>query len=92
MANIEFELQPFTVPNFVVVQVPTATFKQEGFKELPSLPLNQVPRKVLEQMCKDFTKAVMEKWEAGKPQKAVRTEEAAGDRPADRPRSEGVTA
>ena len=62
-AQIEIELQPFEVPNFVLtVQEPRP--KQEGFQETPKYPLSHLSPETLERLCNEFRDAVFAK--AGK--------------------------
>lgn len=60
MAEIRQELMPFQTPNFVRVKLPPRA-RQEGMIESPAIPLADVPRDVLEQMCDDFKAEVLRK-------------------------------
>lgn len=63
--TIEIELQPFTVPNFVLtVQAPRP--KQDGIQETPKYALSDLDPNTLERLCNQFRDAVFEK--AGKTQ------------------------
>lgn len=55
-ARMEFELKPFTVPNFVVY---------DGFNgsQKDSVPLQLVPSDVLYALCKEFVESVYRKAE-----------------------------
>jgi hypothetical protein len=64
-ASIEVELQPFTVPNYVLTVQPPRP-KQEGIVETPKLALPDLDSDTLNQLCRDFRNAVFEK--AGKQQ------------------------
>lgn len=64
-AKIEIELQPFSVPNFVLtVQQPRP--KQDGIQETPKYPLSELDAETLGKLCDEFRDAVFEK--AGKQQ------------------------
>jgi|KBSMisStandDraft_5_1062788.scaffolds.fasta_scaffold213064_5 hypothetical protein len=66
-AKIEIELQPFTVPNFVLtVQEPRP--KQDGIQETPKYPLSELDPETLDKLCDEFRDAVFAK--AGKQQPA----------------------
>jgi len=58
------ELHPFQVPNFVR-QVMPARPKQDGFQELPAIPLSELSDATLEAMCDEFRRNVFAK--AGRP-------------------------
>ena len=60
MAEIAQKLAPFQTPNFVRVVQPPGQ-RQDGFKESPAIPLKDVPRETLEEMCADFRAEVMRK-------------------------------
>lgn len=60
MAKIEQELIPFNTPNFVRVKSPPRD-RQEGWMELPAIPLCDVPEETLVQMCDDFKAEVLRK-------------------------------
>jgi hypothetical protein len=62
-ASIEVELQPFTVPNYVLTVQPTR-LKQEGIVETPKLALSDLDSMTLERLCNEFRDAVFNK--AGK--------------------------
>ena len=53
-ANIEFELKPFTVPNFVVYDDFLGNQKD-------SVPLQKIPANVLLELCKRFVQDVYKK-------------------------------
>jgi len=60
MSTIELKLRPFTVPNFVSVEMP-AQPRQNGFKEAPSFALHELPPETLDRMCREFRVAVFAK-------------------------------
>ena len=60
MATIALTLKPFTVPNFVLVETPPG-LKQDGAQQLPSIPLRDLPRETLEQLCAQFRESIMQK-------------------------------
>jgi hypothetical protein len=62
-AKIEVELQPFTVPNFVLT-VQEALPKQDGIQEIPKYALSELDPYTLEKLCDEFRDAVFAK--AGK--------------------------
>lgn len=62
--TISVAVQPFTVPNFVRL-VASAGKREDGFHESPPIALRDLKAEVLEQMCAEFRRAVLEK--AGKP-------------------------
>jgi hypothetical protein len=64
-AKIEVELQPFSVPNFVLT-VQEARPRQDGFQETPNLALSDLDPPTLEMLCDEFRDAVFSK--AGKQQ------------------------
>jgi len=66
--QLEIEIKPFTVPNFVVaVEEPKP--RQEGFKSSEGIPLSALDSKTLDKLCEDFRDAVFQK--AGKEQPDV---------------------
>jgi hypothetical protein len=64
--KIEVELEPFKVPNFVVVK-PKPHRKNEGFKDATSIPIGELPADVIYKLCEDFTAAVYAKARIGPP-------------------------
>jgi len=60
MASIETELQPFRVPNYVLVCRETG-LKQDSLKLQAGIPLKDIPNKTLIQMCDDFKASVLSK-------------------------------
>lgn len=60
MASIDLKLRPFSVPNFVLLEMPPGKC-QEGFNEMPSIPIKDVPESVLLQMCEDFKAEILRK-------------------------------
>ena len=58
--SIEIELQPFTVPNFVIpLRKPRP--RQDGFESAPGLPLSDLSAETLTLMCDEFRSAVFKK-------------------------------
>lgn len=55
--------KPFLTPNFVHQEMP-AGLKQDGWKELPSWPLNCIDVEDLDELCANFRAEVFKK--AGK--------------------------
>jgi hypothetical protein len=60
-AKIDFELKPFTVPNFAITERDPRLEIEET-----SLPLKALDSDTLDRLCNDFRAAVFKK--AGKPQ------------------------
>ena len=62
MTTIKLKLRPFTVPNFVIVEVP-ARPRQEGMQpvESTSIPLAAVSAEDLDAMCDEFRETVFKK-------------------------------
>lgn len=58
--TIDIKLRPFTVPNFVSIEMP-ARPKQDGFIELPKYALHELPDETLERLCAEFREAVLQK-------------------------------
>lgn len=58
--QIEIELAPFTVPNFVIAK-PVSGFRQDGMKEPQSYPLSALDQDTLYRLCREFTCAVFNK-------------------------------
>lgn len=54
------ELQPFSVPNYVIQVVPPGQ-RQDGFREAPKYRLSEIDADTLAEMCDDFRRAVFEK-------------------------------
>lgn len=54
------KLRPFTVPNFVIVEVPPR-LRQEGFREAPTLALAELDAGTLSGLCDQFRAAVFKK-------------------------------
>ena len=59
-ANIELELIPFTVPNFVLVKTEPKP-RQQVMAEPPKFALCELDNRTLEALCEEFSKAVFEK-------------------------------
>lgn len=57
------ELQPVQVPNFVRPVAPVGK-RQDGFKELPAIPVSDLSVDTLEAVCAEFRRGLFEK--AGK--------------------------
>lgn len=60
MATAPMQLRPFTIPNFVLCEIP-ARPRQEGFAESPKFALHELDDKTLLEMCEEFKLAVMKK-------------------------------
>lgn len=58
--NIEIELLPFTVPNYVLVKE-QPKLKQEGFTEGRKYHLSELEPETLYSLCEQFKKDVFEK-------------------------------
>lgn len=67
MTEIKIKLKPFTVPNYVIAEMPPRS-KQEGFVENPKWHISEVSIEVLEQMCAEFREAVISKHNGGRPE------------------------
>jgi hypothetical protein len=63
MAQMKIKLQPFSIPNYVIMEVPPRS-RQEGMVESPKFKLEELDAETLESLCDDFRKAVFAK--AGK--------------------------
>lgn len=61
--TIPLPLRAFTVPNFVLAEVP-AGLKQDGVREAPSFPVRDLPAETLSALCDEFRAGVFAK--AGK--------------------------
>lgn len=59
-ASIKVDLQPFSVPNFVLTHQ-EARPRQEGITETVKFALSELDADTLERLCQDFRKAVFEK-------------------------------
>ena len=57
------ELQPFSTPNFVRPVLPIGR-RQDGFVEVPPIPLSDLSVDTLEKLCAEFRNEVFKK--AGK--------------------------
>ncbi len=60
MATTTSELQPFTVPNYVIVKMPPRP-RQDGFVESPKYALAELTPDVLAVLCDEFRAAVFAK-------------------------------
>jgi len=54
------ELEPFSTPNFVRQKQP-AGLRENGFKELPAIPLEDLSDETLNQLCDEFRKDIFTK-------------------------------
>lgn len=63
MATIETKLQPFSVPNFAIVEEP-AHPRQEGFRDPRAIPISELPDSTLQQMAADWLRDLYDR--AGK--------------------------
>lgn len=61
--TLEVELQPFTVPNYVLV-VSKPGLRQDGMTDTPKYHLSDIDPVTLDKMCRQFRDGVFEK--AGK--------------------------
>lgn len=68
--KIEVELQPFSVPNYVLtVQEPRP--KQDGIQETPKYHLSELSPETLDRLCDEFRDAVFEKAGKRKPPRVL---------------------
>ena len=56
----EQELQPFTVPNFVL-SVPKGAQRQDGFVEVPKYSLGELSDETLNSLCLKFRNDVLDR-------------------------------
>jgi hypothetical protein len=63
MATIDVSLRPFSVPNFVIINMPPKS-RQSGIHELPTIALAEVDAGILGMLCDNFRRDVFSK--AGK--------------------------
>lgn len=66
MATIPLVLRPFTVPNYVTVEMPPGR-REEGLKPSPTFALTQLPPEVLDQLCNQFRMNVFDQAEQRDP-------------------------
>lgn len=60
--KVEIEIQPFTIPNYVILKIPgDSNTRTEGAK---TLPLKELSSETLDKLCEDFKSEVFKK--AGK--------------------------
>ena len=59
-ANIELELQSFTVPNYVLVKEKPGR-REEGFQEGMKFHLSELDSLTLDKLCNDFRAEVFKK-------------------------------
>ena len=64
MADVKLKLRPFTVPNYVLCEMP-AGMRQEG-RETPKFHISDLSDEVLEALCKEFRNGVFAKKATGK--------------------------
>lgn len=57
------KLKPFLTPNFAIMEMPPGK-REDGFKELPSVPLPEIDATELASMCDAFRAEIFRK--AGK--------------------------
>lgn len=57
---MDVKLRPFRVPNFVLLEIPAGQ-RQDGFRELPTIPLSAVPAEDLADLCDAFRREVFRK-------------------------------
>lgn len=60
MIKLNIELEPFSVPNYVLVKQ-KAKPRQEGYPETPKYHLSELSPDTLDQLCNEFRDAVFEK-------------------------------
>lgn len=52
--NVDLEVMPFNIPNFVI-PITESDIKGESF---PAIPLRQIPANILSDMCDEFRKQI----------------------------------
>jgi hypothetical protein len=66
-AILQVEVKEFAVPNFVsVVQAPG--YREEGFNPTTGIPLKELDASTLDQLCRNFRRAVFAKAELQDPE------------------------
>jgi hypothetical protein len=68
MPTLQVELQPFTVPNYVIQKMPPAP-REHGVMEAPKYALNELSADTLDGLCNEFRREVFAK--AGKPDRTA---------------------
>lgn len=63
MAQVSFPVVPFEVPTVVVIAMPSSGRREDGMRPLPTVPIAELPRETVEQMCADFTKTMLDRWD-----------------------------
>jgi hypothetical protein len=66
MAEMKLKLQPFTVPTFVIAEMPPG-LRQDGIKEAPKWALKDLDADTLAELCHEFRRAVFLKAERPDP-------------------------
>ena len=64
MATVNLKLRPWMVPNFATVEQPPGR-RQDGWKDVPGIPLADIDPDTLSAMCDDYRAAIFAN--AGKP-------------------------
>ena len=68
ISTITVKLKPFSVPNFVVGEVPYHS-RQDGLQEAPKYHLSELSAETLSEMCDEFRRSVFEKAKKDDPTK-----------------------
>lgn len=68
--SMEIELQPFTVPNYVLT-APKIGRREDGFVELPKYRLEDLDSRTLDRLCNEFRDAVFMKARKEQPPRAA---------------------
>lgn len=76
MVHMKIELQPFTVPNYVIGKMP-ARPRQDGIVEAPKWELMDVDAETLSDLCDDFRREVFKKAQRPDPHPRVLSERTA---------------
>lgn len=64
MASLNVKLKPFSIPNFVLIIDERRGTRQDGFNgfnQSQSIPLKDVPKEVLIEMCEEFKNNILAK-------------------------------
>lgn len=75
MADYAVPLMPFDVPTQVVLQVPHSGRREDGFKPLPTIAINDLPRATVEALCAEFTSRVLTAYDNAARDRARRDQE-----------------
>lgn len=63
MAMLPIPILPFEIPLVVVLQTPSSGRREDGFKPSPTVPISELPREVVVQMCAEFTSRVLTRYD-----------------------------